>query len=609
MAANDNFAGPRPPLAHEGLQALADWESATPPSPMSGMQADSSPASPSSSYGYYYGQHDPTSCIHARDLCNQLYNDFQVSMAELEQRCQCRCGQSTWGRTKSFLGNLTKRALSLRARKKHEEATESEPGQVQEHPPSEDRPHFPVGELSAETAPAELQPGYTFVPELAAHGVSGYSPMSSSASAVSAPPMTLRSMSSGSSTQHLGCPPAAYNPNALMSPPFTPVPRPPRSQVSRLYVPPGQVTHPVMPGQPWPSCPPTPSFTDMSAMSALSVSTMSSSGSHRFISPQSSMSSNPSSIFTDATGFTAPEAPLCDSPGEFDDRDVASWYQRSSTAQNAQWPAASTAAELPGSTSTLGPAQWFRQPSGQQFAEPEGIVSLMESGMPSGPQPYVNLHSMQSMQPLELPTAFNVQQTPSQWHAAQVIDGAKSPPIVPDIPWPSIARHPPAPPQQPRPQPVILPRRQHSYNSAISSILDFPILSGTVVPEPAAQPPSPPLSEYAVLPAQPRAMTKKSVRRRRTQSEPTFCAACEWRPKGPNPRRKMQKHNNTDGHRRKTGQVEAQRVRCWICSSTFNRDDNLWSHVKDKHNLSLPEEDRKRKSAWKKLGGTLMRTM
>ena len=570
--------------------------------------------------------------MQARDLCNQLYIDFQTSLAELEARCQCRCPRSTWGRTKSLFGSLTKRALSLRVRKKPDEATGPDQGQdqgqdqAQDHSASEQHPDLPVGELSADLTPAELLPSFTYVPELAAQDVSAYSPVGSAASLASALRMSTRSLSSSSSTQHLEYPQPGYNHSAIMSPPFTPTPRlsrQPRPRAPRLYVPPPQAPHPIMPGQMWPSGPPSTSGSHrfVSPQSTMSTSdgrsfvspqSSMSAGSHRFVSPrtsisttggsrdfvspQASMWSNPSSIFTAATEVTAPEAPFCDSPVGFDDHDEASWYQHASTPQDAQWPATPMIAELPGTASMipelpgndLDTAQWFPQAAGQQISEPEVM------------------QFMQSMQHLGLTAAANVQQAPSQWHATQPIAGAKSPPAVPDIPWPFINQHAPVPPRQPRPQPVLTPRRQHSYNSAISSILDFAIPSDTVMSEPAFQPPSPPLSEFAAPLPQQRAATKKSVRRcRPRQPEATYCKACDFNPKpGPGLRRKMQKHYLTDGHRRKTGQAVVQeddKARCWLCPSTFNRDDNLWSHMKSKHGLALPEERTKRKSAWREL--------
>jgi hypothetical protein len=105
--------------------------------------------------------------------------------------------------------------------------------------------------------------------------------------------------------------------------------------------------------------------------------------------------------------------------------------------------------------------------------------------------------------------------------------------------------------------------------------------------------------------AQPRTAGKRSAKRRKSLLEATSCVACNYTPKGQGIRRKMQKHNNTDGHRRKTGQAEASRVNCWECDSTFNRDDNLWSHLKKNHGYVLPEEYSGRESGWKEWGSAL----
>jgi len=61
MASTNDFASGLQALANphdefaSGLQALADWEYAAAPSPAAGLPSDSLPASPSSSYDYYYG--------------------------------------------------------------------------------------------------------------------------------------------------------------------------------------------------------------------------------------------------------------------------------------------------------------------------------------------------------------------------------------------------------------------------------------------------------------------------------------------------------------------------------------------------------------------------
>ncbi|KAG7289141.1 hypothetical protein NEMBOFW57_005504 [Staphylotrichum longicolle] len=105
-------------------------------------------------------------------------------------------------------------------------------------------------------------------------------------------------------------------------------------------------------------------------------------------------------------------------------------------------------------------------------------------------------------------------------------------------------------------------------------------------------PTKPPTAAVEQLPSQQRAApaAKASpVKRQKAPPEMLCCLSCEFFPApGPGQRRKMEKHKQTDGHRRKTGQdsgAELKRFSCWLCAKIYNRQDNLFQHIRNSHGV------------------------
>lgn len=580
--------------------------------------------------------HDPTDCVHARWLCDQRYADLQALMADLE-RLQCRCERSTWGRTKSFFGSLKKRALSLRSRRKSQEMAELDAGREAEWP-SEDDPAPPTGELPAFSKPAELGPNQAFIPELAASYLFASYP---NGELDTAPRMDLYPSASTSYTHLFGFGQAGYdvNPDMASFPQMAGQPQA-QAQAPHFYELAAQAPNPNLHTTTWYSGPPTGSF---SVVSPVSPSAVSAAGSRPFVSPQSSISSvsslriqpwsrslslvSPqssissvsSSMLTNAITVTAPSAPIfashtTSSPTEYGDDadDVAPWDRPSVTAHERSWDSTTTAAEVaelpdssPGSRSK--PTHWLQDPAGGRLSELEAFGPFSKPTMPLLSRHFIQIGPAE---PLELATEANVELNVEHgWQASQMELQQDKTPIAADESW---SFFPPQPaPVRPGPRPLTSHTRQNSYDSTASTVLDVLIseddqdndaLESTNHPQNLLQD-----DAFDELPSQQKTAPSKPspVKRQKTQREPPFCRPCNFFPAaGAGQHRKMKKHKQTDGHRRKTGEdtgAEREKHACWLCPATYNREDNLWQHIKNLHGVQRSQK----KLMWRELGQSL----
>ncbi|KAK4137747.1 hypothetical protein BT67DRAFT_431960 [Trichocladium antarcticum] len=145
---------PIAPVILDGLQLQADLGIVPPP------YLPTSNESP-------YGPHESPlpDCLHAR-LCEERFTTLEARMVDLYDYCkrpQCQCRRGTWYRTRSFLGSIKQRALSMKSRRKSQN-TPSERGEEQGPPtsPAKELPDSPP-----RVQPAELWPSHGFIPELA----------------------------------------------------------------------------------------------------------------------------------------------------------------------------------------------------------------------------------------------------------------------------------------------------------------------------------------------------------------------------------------------------------------------------------------------------------
>jgi hypothetical protein len=229
---------------------------------------------------------------------------------------------------------------------------------------------------------------------------------------------------------------------------------------------------------------------------------------------------------------------------------------------------------------------------GNTLAELEGAMPAPDCSMLPLPQPF---GEMQATQPVELPAGVNVQPDPatSAWYSAQTMHIDKQPMAAsPEHPKPSYF-HPQPPPPRPGPRPLISETRTHSYDSTASTVLDIPTPYDVPITEnPGLHAPSR-MSFIMELPSQQKRTKRRPppLQRRKIEQEPTCCKVCEFYPSPKGRRRKLEKHNLTDGHRRRTGQIVTDRdefpcpIR--VCGSVFNREDNMFQHAKVVHGVHL----------------------
>ncbi|KAK4099588.1 hypothetical protein N658DRAFT_161673 [Parathielavia hyrcaniae] len=579
------------PLAPNGRQAGADWELSSPTSPLSGL-----------SYECYYEPHDSADCMHARMLCDQRFVHLQTLMADRE-RCQCRCGQSTWGRTKSFFGSLKKR-LSQKSRKKAQDGPELEHGQEYEWP-NESHPCATAGELPGNPQPSELCPYQTFIPELDSRSLTA-----THIRGQSNPDMAME-LSTGTSwlnPHESGFPPclASFSRHAIQSPAQFP-------PVQELA---GSVPRHTS-NAAWYSGEPT-GHELLAVVSPLTPSTRSSSRGHSLVSPQSSISSVPHPLFIDTASVACSGVPsfadhTTSSPTEYCQGDnVAPWAIQPSTAHQNSWDSFTTLVELPGSSANpmLGPTEWLQQRADQPPAKLDGTVPLYSHSMLSLPKA---CSEWQPMEPVELATSVNVRpnSTSTSWYVPGMAS-MEQPHMkgFANLSNPYYHMQPPA--RRPGPQPVVTRTRQNSYDSTTSTILDVPTLQADSqarkTPE-VCRPAE--ICFISELPSQQqhrqRARGKPSpLKRKKVSQEPTHCDPCNFRPSPAGRRRKMEKHMQTDKHRRMTGQVAAlneastPRFECGFCGATRNREDNLVQHLREKHKVIDVQVSEEKAGGWRR---------
>ncbi|AEO62964.1 uncharacterized protein THITE_2107791 [Thermothielavioides terrestris NRRL 8126] len=174
-------------------------------------------------------------------------------------------------------------------------------------------------------------------------------------------------------------------------------------------------------------------------------------------------------------------------------------------------------------------------------------------------------------------------------------------------------------------EPLASHQRRNSWDSTASTALDVLMSddSSGVAPLETAQPPPAPAffdlpSQQHNKPANSQSRTPIKRKNPKThhhqqqqkqpqqhQQERVGCTHCGYFPdKGPDQRKKLARHELTDKHRRNTGQDavgEAGRFPCPRCRTTFNRQDNLWQHVRKKHGRHRSVEGLRgrRKAAWR----------
>ncbi|KAK4239397.1 hypothetical protein C8A03DRAFT_14242 [Achaetomium macrosporum] len=152
---------------------------------------------------------------------------------------------------------------------------------------------------------------------------------------------------------------------------------------------------------------------------------------------------------------------------------------------------------------------------------------------------------------------------------------------------------------RPRRQPRIAQPRRNSWDYTTRSALDMPTSEDSMSSEDMELPDPPRNSAISGLPSQQRVRKTKAsgLRRRQAEKEPMYCLECRYYPdEGPDQRKKMVRHNATIRHRRNTGQeVVAEGFACPLCGSMHSREDNLWQHVRKKHNMQRSEVDMSRK--------------
>lgn len=285
-----------------------------------------------------------TDCLHAR-LCEERFTTLEARMVDLYDYCkrpQCQCRRGTWYRTKSFLGSIKQRALSMKSRRKSQN-TPSETGEEQgPERPSEGHPTSSAKELPdspPRVPPAELWPSHSFIPELANSSWLPSPPRKNAYPALSTPqPRCFWH-------EYAGYRAAAETVLSLQGPGHL------QSGVPHISELPAQSPTDILhSGSPYANTPSTP-FPGVSSASQPSASTQ---GSYFANTPQLSISS----ASTDP--FTAPEpgkygTPLfatdtSDSPvgyGQADDK--ARWPTQPTTAQGNGWDSPAPLAELPAS--------------------------------------------------------------------------------------------------------------------------------------------------------------------------------------------------------------------------------------------------------------------
>ncbi|EAQ86364.1 predicted protein [Chaetomium globosum CBS 148.51] len=556
-----------------------------------------------------YLNHNHQECVHTTRLCEERYAHLEALVANLE-RCQCRCGQSTWSRlTKSFFGSLRTQAASLKSRTRSQKSTRSEPKASRISPykrHSSGRTRHPTTPPNDE--PTELDSS-AFTPEL-----SGTSFLSQETQ------VGVRS-TSFSDPQGLGYAHARHE-LADSSPPSEP-----HLAFGRSQTQPPSFGRPValasapnfhMMAQ-YSGQAPTPPRTNPS----LATSTVSHQGSGSFATPQTSMSSAASALGPDGmsainTGFPSFSTETTSSPQEYEPGNM-SWNASQPTPQHPGNYTAELPAEIP--DSGLGTPERGQPRAYDPVAEMEDLVpgSFMS--------PVISLPPSQPMPPREMPGDPRMEPAVSGWEYSPTMTTASHLPMIPNPSYDQCYR-PRAPASHFGPQPFMpqgrgifdlysadtgnihnfLTPNRYSYGQVAPTPEQFdthPTRSPQTHNAPVPQPPSTPIrphtyplyqhqvqhSQHSQHPQHPQDHPQnhpqdhpQTQQQHPLDSEPPLhCPHCDFTTVGPHPNYKMAKHERTKKHRENTGQAPGPQFPCAWCTTSFTGGDNLREHVKKKH--------------------------
>ncbi len=216
----------------------------------------------------------------------------------------------------------------------------------------------------------------------------------------------------------------------------------------------------------------------------------------------------------------------------------------------------------------------------QPFA---GLVE-MEGSVPHQP-----CSQMQEMQHPELSAGTDVPF--NQWPMSQMTDKSNDTRMVDSAArFPAQFMHPRL---QPGPHPLTFSTRQTSFDSTADTVLGLATPGGGGDPD-ALKPfnslPNFRAFEGPSIQKRTRARKASAARGKKAQPGSFSCEACEFFPSGDGLPRKLKNHLQTNIHRKRMGdEGEGPRFPCWICSTTVNRLNNLWTHVRNYHGIERPD--------------------
>ncbi len=539
--------------------------------------------------------------------CGQRYADLR---AEFEERLQCQFGRGTWARrTRSWLGSF-KRALSLKARKKSQNAVR-EPEWPREHhlaPPTGELPAGFLAELGA--AP--------FIPELAAPAVSyHFNAVSDPAARIALCPST-----SGSHTHPVGvelggtpfipelaataapCPSTAafdpagvvlyprstpthpashiqvgevgYNANPAVFPPQAAFQLPVQASCPAELAAPGPYNANGHAAPEWYSSQPNAFFR---AVPPLRLSTTSTQSSYPSVSSQSSISSVSSSQFANAATAPVPGAAMfasftTSSPGGYGEDEHA----MSPTNRQDSW----------GSTTTMGEfaeSSLDSLPKSAQWVQTSTVGELPEPGWPVSHQPFPGFPGMECFVPRQSSNGLSEMEgsVPRQpltglpemegsmlrQHYDQAQEMEPQELSVQSMPLPL----------RPGPRPPTSSRQQSSFDSTADTVLELTTPGDDQNPEAPKPTNFSPIRQQTPVKKAPAAGGKK-------RQPETCCKVCDFSPNPIGRPTKMKKHLKTRRHKKNTGdETVGPRFPCWICPTTEGREDNLFQHVRIHHGV------------------------
>ncbi|KAL2258319.1 hypothetical protein VTK26DRAFT_8400 [Humicola hyalothermophila] len=321
-------------------------------------------------YDFLYELHDNVlsdCCLQTRLMCEQRFATLESFMLELE-RSQCRCGRGTWCRTKSFFESIKKRALSpIRSLRKSQSAAEREQERELESP-SEKPCALSVKEMPVhrrESGVVELPFQHALISELPHDGP--VSELDACAVPSWACPPQRRNDDAPSAAFHT-TPSGNGSARCMTGPDMPPTPASldqilaSGHRIFELSAPLPNTTSPTT--TPYGGVPSTLS-TGVSSMSGSSASAQSSSS---FVTPQSSISSIPTSVpaapASAVTGATLFANHTTYSPVEYEQDDhIVPWDKHPNSTEGGVWSSTSTAAELPASfpEPALDTSRWLQK--------------------------------------------------------------------------------------------------------------------------------------------------------------------------------------------------------------------------------------------------------